>query len=142
MHTEMMPKISGLLETSLYVADLDRAQRFYHDLFGFEVMLSDERMRAMRVVEGQVLLLFVRGGSDQMSAVPGGVIPPHDGAGRVHLAFAISPNDLNAWNRKLEIAGITVESIVSPPQGGVSLYFRDEDGHLIELATPGLWPNY
>ena len=26
--------------------------------------------------------------------------------------------------------------------GGESLYFRDPDGHLLELVTPGLWPNY
>jgi catechol 2,3-dioxygenase-like lactoylglutathione lyase family enzyme len=28
------------------------------------------------------------------------------------------------------------------PRGGESIYFRDPDGHLVELATPGLWDNY
>jgi hypothetical protein len=28
------------------------------------------------------------------------------------------------------------------PEGSTSIYFRDPDGHLLELVTPGLWPNY
>ena len=35
-----------------------------------------------------------------------------------------------------------MESEVTWPQGGRSLYFRDPDGLLVELATPGLWRNY
>ncbi|HWQ03343.1 MAG TPA: glyoxalase, partial [Candidatus Nitrosotenuis sp.] len=26
--------------------------------------------------------------------------------------------------------------------GGRSIYFRDPDGHSLELVTPGVWPNY
>jgi catechol 2,3-dioxygenase-like lactoylglutathione lyase family enzyme len=28
------------------------------------------------------------------------------------------------------------------PRGGRSVYFRDPDGHSVELATPGLWETY
>ena len=27
-------------------------------------------------------------------------------------------------------------------RGGQSVHFRDPDGRLLELATPGLWPGY
>jgi len=27
-------------------------------------------------------------------------------------------------------------------RGGESLYFRDPDDHLVELATPGIWATY
>jgi catechol 2,3-dioxygenase-like lactoylglutathione lyase family enzyme len=37
---------------------------------------------------------------------------------------------------------VPVESEVSWPQGGRSLYFLDPDGMVVELATPGLWRNY
>ena len=48
---------------------------------------------------------------------------------------------MSAWERHLATRGIAIESRVTWPRGGTSLYFRDLDGHSIELATPGLWPN-
>jgi catechol 2,3-dioxygenase-like lactoylglutathione lyase family enzyme len=74
--------------------------------------------------------------------LPGGVIPPHDSHGQSHLAFAIAAADLDAWRRRLAEQGIPVESTVTWPLGGTSLYFRDPDGHLVELATPGIWPTW
>jgi len=35
-----------------------------------------------------------------------------------------------------------VEGRVDWPAGGKSVYFRDPDGHMLELATPGLWRIY
>lgn len=73
--------------------------------------------------------------------MPGGVIPPHDGAGQLHFALAIAYEDLEEWRDILEQKDIAVESEVNPRGGGHSLYLRDPDGNLVELATPGLWPN-
>jgi catechol 2,3-dioxygenase-like lactoylglutathione lyase family enzyme len=42
----------------------------------------------------------------------------------------------------LAAQGIAVESRVTWPRGGTSLYFRDPDAHSLEVASPGLWPNY
>jgi len=138
-----MPTVTRVLETSLYVSDLDRSADFYRRIFGFETLLeTPSRLHAMNVGGRQVLLLFRAGASDQPNAVPGGVVPPHDGRGRLHLAFAIPDDQLDAWRRQLAEAGVAIESTVHPPQGGTSIYFRDPDGHLIELATPGLWPIY
>ena len=57
------PRVAGVMETSLYVADLDAAQAFYQRLFGFELFLADERMRSLGVPGGQVLLLLRRRGA-------------------------------------------------------------------------------
>lgn len=135
------PRLSHVLETSLYVEDLDRSQDFYQRLFGLECFLRDGRMCALGVPGGQVLLLFRKGGSTEPSETPYGAIPPHDGRGTQHLCFAIPWCELDRWEAHLAAFGIAVESRLPWPHRGTSLYFRDPDGHSLEVATPGLWPN-
>jgi catechol 2,3-dioxygenase-like lactoylglutathione lyase family enzyme len=47
--------------------------------------------------------------------------------------------DLAAWEERLAQNAIAIESRISWPRGGHSIYFRDPDGHLVELITPGCW---
>ena len=133
------PPITGILETCLYVEDVARSRDFYERLFGFEALLADERISTLAVVPGQVLILFKRGATTEPIPVGKGFIPPHDGSGRQHFAFSIGAGDVEAWRSRLAGQGITIESEVDWPTGGHSLYFRDPDGLLVELATPGLW---
>ena len=86
---DTVPRVSGILESSLYVADLDRSREFYQRLFGFEQFMCDGRMCALGVPGEQVLLLFRHGATDQPAPAPGGFIPPHHGRGALHLCFAI-----------------------------------------------------
>ena len=137
-----MPRVSRQLESSLYVADLNRSADFYKRVFGFEELLREDRMIGMAVPGGSVLLLFRHGGSVQPSKVPGGVIPPHDGQGSLHLCFAVPLAELEAWVRHLADLDIPMESRVVQSFGGTSLYFRDPDGHSLEVAVPGLWAIY
>ncbi len=51
-------------------------------------------------------------------------------------------SDFEAWQIRLECQGIEILSEVTWERGGRSLYFRDPDGHLLELATPGVWDVY
>lgn len=136
-----MPKLETVLETSLYVDDMQRAAAFYEGTLGLVSMVKDDRLRAYPV-GGTVLLLFKRGDTDYPVKLPGGVIPPHDGSGRLHIAFAVSEEELAGWERLLASNAIEIEGRVTWPKGGRSIYFRDPDGHLLELATPGLWENY
>jgi catechol 2,3-dioxygenase-like lactoylglutathione lyase family enzyme len=136
-----VPRVSGVLETSLYVEDLDRSCSFYQRLFGFEQFMCDGRMCALGVPGEQVLLLFRHGMTNEPAPAPGGLIPPHHGSGALHLCFAIPYGELAAWESHLAHSGIEIESRLRWPHGGTSLYFRDPDGHSLEVATPGLWPN-
>lgn len=61
-------------------------------------------------------------------------------AGRLHVAFAIEAADLTAWRDRLARHGVPVAGEYRRPLGGTSLYLYDPDGHVAELATPGLWP--
>ena len=137
-----VPRVSGQLESSLYVGDLGASKSFYQRVFGFEVLLEEDRMVGLAVPGGTVLLLFRRGGSVQPSEMPGGTIPAHDGRGTLHLCFAVPLSALDDWERHLAALGIPVESRVTQSFGGTSLYFRDPDGHSLEVAVPGLWAVY
>ena len=146
-----MLQITGILETSLYVADLDRAAKFYEGLFGFPVMFSDERLCAMAVAGREVLLLFKRGASNHPLPLSRGrsssgqsegaqFLPAHDGSGQYHLAFSISGDELPQWEALLAAKKVAIESRIHWERGGTSIYFRDPDQNLVELATPGIWP--
>jgi catechol 2,3-dioxygenase-like lactoylglutathione lyase family enzyme len=135
------PNLNRILETSLYVEDLQRSNMFYNNVLGFKAILQDERMCAMAVSGRQVLLLFRKGGSSMPSETPYGFIPSHDGRGTQHVCFSINRMELAAWEAYLLHADVAIESRLDWPGRGTSLYFRDPDGHSVELATPGLWIN-
>ncbi len=135
------PRVEHVLETSLHVEELDRARRFYRELLGLEEMAATERFAALDAHGGTVLLLFERGSAEHGTDTDGGWIPPHDARGPSHVAFAVSDEEaLEGWVARLVERGVAVESRVTWPTGARSVYFRDPDGHSIELATPGIWP--
>jgi catechol 2,3-dioxygenase-like lactoylglutathione lyase family enzyme len=132
----MPPTTDGLLESSLYVSDVGRSVRFYQDLFGFRVISEfGARGCAMHAGPHQVLLLFKKGASRAIRS-------PHDGDGELHVAFAIPSAELASWESWLEGKSVAVEEKRAWDSGGWSLYFRDPDRHLVELATPGTWSVY
>ena len=132
----MHPKSEGILESSLYVNDVAESAQFYEKIFGFRV-ISDfgERGCAMQAGDCQVLLLFKKGGSRE-------IVSPHDGDGELHVAFAIAASELARWEAWLAENGVAVEEKRRWERGGTSVYFRDPDRHLLEIATPGVWSNY
>lgn len=49
------PALQGVLETGVYVADLERAGAFYARVLGLQPMHRDTRMAAYAIAPGQVL---------------------------------------------------------------------------------------
>jgi len=140
--TDLPLRLDRVLETALYVDDLGRAAKFYEDVLALPVLTADQRFRAYDVGGLSVLLVFQRGATLQTVRMPGGTIPPHDGHGPLHVAFAVGKDELAAWERRLGEHGVAIEGRTDWSRGGQSIYFRDPDGHLLELATPGLWATY
>jgi catechol 2,3-dioxygenase-like lactoylglutathione lyase family enzyme len=139
----MDARISRTLETALYVDDLDRALGFFETVLGLRSMVDARpRMVALDAGQGTVLLLFRRGATALPVETPQGMIPPHDSSGPAHAAFAVEPGSLAAWETRLTSRGVAIESRVRWARGGESVYFRDPDGHSLELVTPGTWENY
>ena len=133
------PAVNGILETSLYVERPTRSVEFYRRVFGFELIDSDQqegitddtRLCPMRAGDRSVLLLFKRGAT-----------PDTDATGSIHIAFGIGRSELAAWEAWLAEQGIVIESRRKWKYGGEALYFRDPDGHLLEVVTPGVWSIY
>ena len=131
------PHVNGVLETSLYVASAARSAEFYRRVFGFEplepdLLLNDDtRLCPMRAGDRSVLLLFKKGAT-----------PDTDATGAIHIAFAIARSELSKWEEWLKQQGIPIETRKTWKYGGEALYFRDPDGHLLEVVTPGVWNIY
>lgn len=123
-----------ILETCLYVDDLDAAEAFYTRVLGLARLGRDpERHVFFRCGEG-VLLLF-----NPALTVAAGTAPPHGAHGPGHLTFAMAASEAPAWRAWLREQGVEIEREVGWPGGGLSLYFRDPAGNSLELATPTLW---
>lgn len=136
------PKTQGVLETCLYAEDLNRAVEFYLAVLNFQVLVRDDRLCAFETGRQRILILFQKNSTLQSVQLPGGVVPPHDGHGPAHLAFAIAAHDYDAWLAHLRQLNLGIESEMHWPLGGRSVYFRDPDQHLVELVTPGVWRTY
>jgi catechol 2,3-dioxygenase-like lactoylglutathione lyase family enzyme len=132
----MAPPLDGLLETAIYVDDVDRAIRFYRDVLGLTIVDSSERLTAFLAGSRQLLLVFKRGASATLPRTP------HDATGAQHVAFAVSADTLDAWLAWLERHEIRILETKRWERGGTSVYFSDPDGHLLEIATPGVWSMY
>ncbi|RFB79238.1 VOC family protein [Methylovirgula sp. 4M-Z18] len=138
----MAPPVTALLETSLYAADMAVTARFYAEVLGLRLLLTSPRLTAFDAGRGTVLLVFQKGATEEDGVTDRGTIPGHDGTGRLHLALAIPPESLEAWRAQLAAHEVTITGEFHWPRGGTSLYFSDPDGHVVELATPGLWEVY
>ncbi|MCB0002836.1 MAG: VOC family protein [Anaerolineae bacterium] len=124
-----------IVETCLYVDDLDAAARFYNEVLGLQPFASVEGRHLFYRCGASVLLLF----NPDETAKGAGSAPAHGAHGPGHLAFAMADDQIDAWRRQLAEHGIPVETEVTWPGGGFSLYFRDPAGNSLELTTPRTW---
>lgn len=127
-------RLTTVLETVLYVDDLDAAAHFYGDVLGLEQASRQPGIFVFFRLDGQMLLLF-----DPAAAARSRGVPAHGAKGPGHACFAVPEAELAAWAARLEAAGVAIEQWQDWPKGGRSFYFRDPAGNSLELATPRIW---
>jgi catechol 2,3-dioxygenase-like lactoylglutathione lyase family enzyme len=126
--------IAAVVETAIYVDDLDATEAFYRDVLGLEVIGKEAGHHVFFRVGDGVLLAFVPD-----ATLMGGGLPPHGSRGPGHFALGVRAEALDHWRFRLEGLGVVVEKEVTWPRGGRSFYFRDPAANLVELITPGVW---
>lgn len=126
--------VRTVVETAIYVDDLDAAVRFYGDLLGLPVVARADGRHVFFAVGPVMLLAFLPDAT--LGEGPGDA---HGARGPGHFALGIARDALPYWRRRLAEAGVAIVKEVAWPRGGESIYFRDPAGNLAELVTPGIW---
>ena len=130
----------AVLESVLYVDDLDAAQRFYTEVLGLDLQkAADGRQVFLRCGASMVLLFDPEVTATAPSTVGSATIPMHGARGPGYLALRAAPDTRDRWRALLAERGVAIESEVDWPGGGWSLYVRDPAGNSVELATGSLW---
>jgi catechol 2,3-dioxygenase-like lactoylglutathione lyase family enzyme len=128
-------KIKAVVETAIYVDDLQATETFYQTVLGLSVIGKEPgRHVFFQVGEASVLLAFLA-----ETTLKGDHLPPHGASGPGHFALGMEAEAVDAWRKLLHDHGVTIEKEVEWPRGGKSLYFRDPAGDSVELVTPGVW---
>jgi catechol 2,3-dioxygenase-like lactoylglutathione lyase family enzyme len=130
----------AVLETCLYAADLDAAERFYGDVLGLARQARVDGRHVFFRCDRAMLLVFDPGATATAPGQVGGVpVPAHGARGAGHVCFAVADAALDAWRARLAAHGVAVEAELAWPRGGRSLYVRDPAGNSVELASPRIW---
>ena len=131
---------SAILESALYVSDLNAAEKFYGEAMGLErIAKVDGRHVFFRCGQG-VVLLFNADATRQPPKPDARLpVPPHGTSGQGHLCFAGTASEIEDWKKRLEGQGVAIEADFEWPNGGRSIYFRDPSGNSLEIAEPKIW---
>jgi catechol 2,3-dioxygenase-like lactoylglutathione lyase family enzyme len=128
-------RANEILESCLYVDNLDTAKQFYASVLGLELFEHHEKRHLFWRCGQRMLLLFLANECN----VPDANLPRHGAHGPGHIAFAVPDDDIPQWKKHLQRCGVAIEQTVNWPQGGRSLYFRDPAGNSLEVASPKIW---
>src|SRR5947209_13801737 len=106
-----MDEIRAIVETAIYVDDLDAAEAFYRDVLGLEVIGKEAGRHVFFRVGDGVLLAF-----DPDATLRGDMLPPHGARGPGHFALGVAVESLDEWRLRLQSHGIAVEKEVTWPR--------------------------
>ncbi len=129
--------VAEVLESSLYVLDLQAAEEFYTDVLGLTLYSKLEGRHVFLRCGDRMVLLFNAEATAASAGGPKGA-PTHGTKGEGHLAFAAMDREIDQWKQHLVENGVEVEKEIHT-QGGRSIYFRDPSQNCLEIASPRIW---
>jgi len=131
---EHRPSLSAVLETALYFQDQRRSEHFYSSVLGLRLLDREEGRSLFYRIGDSILLLF-----DAKATLRGESLPPHGASGSVHVCFRCEPEVYEDWKALLVAQDVELlkETSWNP---GLSFYFHDPDGNLLEIANTDIWP--
>ena len=122
----LMPKTEGVLHFTIPVKDLDRSEKFYTEMLGFEKVGRTDR------------IVFMRAGDDffNLTYSENPITLNAEGRHEIHSAFRVTPQIYEETIKLLPAKGIEIFKQEDRQQGvfvGRSAYVRDPDGNVIEF---------
>jgi catechol 2,3-dioxygenase-like lactoylglutathione lyase family enzyme len=113
--------VKGIQHLNLRVADVARASDFYVHALGFRVAFA----------KGTTVWLAAGG---DLLGLSEGEAEPGAAHGAQHFGFMVDAKDeVDAWAAQLRGHGVAPEKGPYDRSDGRSFYFRDPDGHLLEI---------
>jgi glyoxylase I family protein len=131
-------RITGIHHITLICQDLDRSTAFYRNLLGMRMVrqtVNDDDRDARHLVfgdeEGRSGTLVTCLEYPQLEPGTVGVGSTH------HFALAVATEEeLRGWREYLISQGAACTEVLER-EFSKSIYLRDPDGHIVELATAG-----
>jgi len=122
-----MIQVRRLDHFGLDVRDLDRAERFYTDVLGMNVVMRLPDQRLLRYGDGNCALFL------KPDRVPGGLDQIEHPLGKSHHAFEVSREELDRAQRVFAERRIPHHAPIDWGDHDC-VYFLDPDGNLLELV--------
>ncbi len=121
-----MFKCAGVAHFSIPVSDLQRSTRFYQDVVGLTLLVTDGKRHSFMDAGGTCILLCAEQGT----------INPPERRDLVHHAFVVTPEQLAKAKEHLAAHGAEIieeEERDGGTVNGPRIYFRDPDGTRLEF---------
>ncbi|AJY47375.1 VOC family protein [Martelella endophytica] len=135
----MTSPVAAILETALYVDDLDAAEAFYGGVLGLEKITRVANRHVFFRCGAGVLLIFNPDETEKPAAADALPVPAHGARGAGHVCFRLESDDFDVMTDRLAAREIAIESDFRWPNGARSIYFRDPAGNSLECAEAKLW---
>src|SRR3989338_1201431 len=101
-------KLKKILETSLYVKDLNEAEKFYVGILCLEIVKRSQSipLRDLFLRCGNTMLLLF---DAEQTKIDIGKVPTHGASGQGHLAFGVQDSEFPYWEKHLIENNIPIE---------------------------------